>query len=139
MIRYRTGDLVELDPAPCLCGRSLVRLKGGILSRVDDMLTIRGNNVFPTAIEAILREFSEIIEYRLNVAASSAMQELKIEVETTIGVPDPANEFDCVRELLDRIEVTIHNRLHFRPEVIAVEPGSLPRHELKGRRIHRVP
>jgi len=139
VIRYRTGDLVELDPVSCPCGRSLLRLKCGILSRMDDMLTIRGNNVFPTAIEAILREFSEIIEYRLNVAARGAMQELKIEVETTIGVPDPANEFDRVRELLDRIEVTIHNRLHFRPEVIAVEPGSLPRHELKGRRIHRVP
>ncbi len=136
VIRYRTGDLVELDPAPCPCGRSLLRLKGGILSRVDDMLTIRGNNVFPTAIEAILREFLEIVEYRLTVAATGSMQELTIEIETMANVADPG---DRCTDLLNRIIAAIHDRLHFRPEITIVEPGTLPRHDMKGRRIHRVP
>ena len=127
VVRYRTGDLVELDPSPCPCGRSLLRLKGGILSRIDDMLTIRGNNVYPTAIEAILCEFPEIVEYRLHVITSHSMQELKIEIE-----PSSSEHYG---NLLDRVATAIHDRLHFRPELVIVETGALPRHEMKGRRI----
>jgi phenylacetate-CoA ligase len=136
VIRYRTGDLVELDPAPCPCGRSLLRLKGGILGRVDDMLTIRGNNVFPTAIEAILREFFEIVEYRFDVVSAGSMQELTIAIEPT---GDVAQQPDRCSDLLNRVIAAIHDRLHFRPEITIVEPGTLPRHEMKGLRIHRVP
>lgn len=139
MFRYRTGDLVELDPVPCPCGRSLLRLKGGIQSRVDDMVTIRGNNVYPTAIEAILREFPEIVEYRISIDTGRAMQELKISLETTFGTPQSDEEFLRVNDLLTRIAATIHDRLHFRPELILVEAGSLPRHEMKGRRVQRIP
>lgn len=131
VIRYRTGDVVEVDPAPCPCGRSWLRLRGGILGRVDDMITIRGNNVFPTAVEAILREFPEIVEYRLEVVSRKAMQELKIEIETSFGTT-AANA-----PLIERLAATIHERLHFRPEVVAIEPGQLPRFEMKGRRFHR--
>jgi phenylacetate-CoA ligase len=134
VIRYRTGDIVELDPQPCPCGHSLMRLKGGILGRMDDMLTIRGNNVFPTAIEAILREFPEVIEFRFNTVTRDSMPQLLIEIETTIGLPDAEShdEFDA---LMNRITSTIHDRLHFRPELIAVEPNSLPRSEMKSRRL----
>lgn len=131
VIRYRTGDLVEVDPSPCPCGRSLLRLKGGILGRVDDMFTIRGNNVFPTAVEAILSEFSEILEYRLEVQSNRAMQELKIEIETRLKTSDSN------AELIERVSNTIHERLHFRPQIAAVKPGHLPRFEMKGRRFHR--
>src|SRR6185503_13133777 len=51
LIRYRTGDLVELDRSPCACGRTFARLKGGILGRADDMVIVRGMNIFPSAIE----------------------------------------------------------------------------------------
>ncbi|MFP6764317.1 MAG: AMP-binding protein, partial [Planctomycetaceae bacterium] len=67
LIRYATGDLVETDPNPCPCGRSLIRLPGGILGRSDDMVTIRGNNVFPSAIESVLREFDQIVEFQVEV------------------------------------------------------------------------
>jgi phenylacetate-CoA ligase len=137
VIRYRTGDLVELDPSPCPCGRSWLRLKGGIQDRLDDMLTIRGNNVFPTAIEAILREFPEIIEYRFNVANDRAMQSLKIELETTLGVPQAPDAHQRQDDLLVRVAAAIHDRLHFQPELLVVAPGSLPRHEMKGRRLQR--
>lgn len=137
VIRYRTGDLVEVDSQPCSCGRQLLRLKRGILARVDDMLTIRGNNVFPTAIEAILREFSEVIEFRLSTVTRQAMTELQIEIETTIGIPNTNEEIDQWDELMIRIQNAIHNRLHFRPEILLAEPRSLPRFELKGRRLRR--
>jgi phenylacetate-CoA ligase len=60
VIRYRTGDLVKITRGRCACGRCLARLEGGILGRVDDMFIVRGNNVFPTAVEAVLRRFPEI-------------------------------------------------------------------------------
>ncbi len=136
MIRYRTGDIVEFDPQRCPCGRQLMRLKGGILGRVDEMLTIRGNNVFPTAIEAILREFPEVIEFQFDTVTRDSMPQLQIEIETTMGVPDveQAGEFHA---MIDRIKSAIHDRLHFRPEVIPVPPNSLPRSELKSQRMRK--
>ena len=136
MIRYRTGDIVELDPQPCPCGRQLMRLKGGVLGRVDDMLSIRGNNVFPTAVEAILREFPEVIEFQFDTVTRDSMPQLQIEIETTMGLPD-AEEIEEFHAMIDRIESAIHDRLHFRPEVIPVEPNSLPRSELKSQRMRR--
>lgn len=138
MIRYRTGDIVELDPEPCPCGRQLMRLKGGILGRVDDMLTIRGNNVFPTAIEAILREFPEVIEFQFHTVTRDSMPQLQIEIETTMGVPD-VEQIEEFHAMIDRIESAIHDRLHFRPEVVPVPPHSLPRSEMKSQRMNRKP
>ena len=135
MIRYRTGDIVELDPQPCPCGRSLMRLKGGILGRVDDMLTIRGNNVFPTAVEAILREFPEVVEFEFETVTRDAMPQLRIDIETTVGLPNSESERERFTLLAERIAAAIHDRLHFRPEIVAVPPLSLPRSELKSRRM----
>src|SRR5262249_51444946 len=67
LIRYRTGDLVRVDPKPCPCGRKWMRLAGGILGRTDDMIAIRGNNVYPSALENVLRRFAEISEYRVTI------------------------------------------------------------------------
>ena len=135
MIRYRTGDIVELDPLPCPCGRQLLRLRGGILGRIDDMLTIRGNNVFPTAVEAILREFTEVIEFQFDTVTRDAMPQLRIEVETNVALPNCNSEMERFNRLAERIAAAIHGRLHFRPEIVAVPPLSLPRSELKSRRM----
>ena len=78
LLRYRTGDLVRADPRPCACGRPYLRLDGGILGRTDDMICIRGNNVYPSALEAILRRFPEVTEYRIEVDASSTLPVLRI-------------------------------------------------------------
>jgi phenylacetate-CoA ligase len=145
LIRYRTGDLVQTDTEPCPCGRELLRLKGGILGRCDDMVTIRGNNVFPSSLEAILREFDEIAEYRIEVETDRSMQHLKIEIEPTaaVGGARPpgsqgiADSAQPVSELVDAVSRTIKDRLNFHAEVAAVAPGSLPRFELKGRRFFR--
>ncbi len=132
VIRYRTGDLVRVATQPCPSGLNLMRLEGGILGRADDMVTIRGNNVFPSSLDAILREFSEIVEYRTTVETRQAMPHLRIEIEPT-GTLTP----EQLRELTQRTHKAIKDRLNFQPEIIAVAPDTLPRFELKGRRFHR--
>ncbi len=132
VIRYRTGDLVQAAASPSPSGRTWLRLHGGILGRVDDMLIIRGNNVFPGSVETIIREFVEIVEFRLIVAQEREMQHLKIEIE-------PAGELSApsVQELTVRLGRVIKDRLNFHAEIHAVAVGSLPRFELKARRIVR--
>jgi phenylacetate-CoA ligase len=124
LIRYRTGDLVRVDPNPCPCGRKWLRLAGGILGRTDDMIAIRGNNFYPSALENVLRRFAEVAEYRVTIDRQSPLAEMRIEVETASG-PD----------LAARIGDTIRDELMFRAEVALVAPGTLPRFEMKSQRI----
>jgi phenylacetate-CoA ligase len=134
LIRYRTGDLVKAGTNPCPCGRELLHLDGGILGRADDMVTIRGNNVFPSSVEAILREYDGIAEYRIEVGPVRSMLHMKIEIEPAAGTAD--SEF-AVNALLAQVRRAIKDRLNFQAEVVAVPTGSLPRFELKGRRFFR--
>src|SRR6266576_4011743 len=85
VIRYRTGDRVIAARATCSCGRTLLKLVGGIAGRVDDMVTVRGVNVFPSAIEAIVRRFTEVEEYRVELVTVHEMDELLCTVETRGG------------------------------------------------------
>ncbi len=121
VIRYRTGDLVRPvwpgKDQPC----RFVLLDGGVLGRADDMMIIRGVNVFPTSVEKILRGFPEIDEFRMTAYRQGAMDQLKIDVEDRAGD-------------VGRIEQELQIRLGFRVEVTNVEPGSLPRFEAKGQR-----
>ncbi len=130
LIRYRTGDLVRMTRGMCKCGRCFARLEGGILGRVDDMFTVRGNNVFPSAVEAVLRRFNEVAEFRVNVVEVGALTQVRIEVEPVPQVGD-------ARELCRRLADTIQASLSFRAEVSAVPCGSLPRFEMKARRFVR--
>ncbi|MBI1831274.1 MAG: phenylacetate--CoA ligase family protein, partial [Planctomycetes bacterium] len=122
LIRYRTGDLVRVDPNPCPCGRTWMRLAGGILGRTDDMIAIRGNNVYPSALENVLRRFAEIAEYRVTLDRSSPLTQMRIEIEPiapwTLGRGE---------ELAARVAEAIRDELMFRAEVAVVAPGTLPR------------
>jgi len=124
LARYRTGDVVRAELSP----RGL-RLVGGILGRMDDMIHIRGNNVYPAAIEAVVRRFPEVHEFRVTVDSTSPLSELAIEVEST------ANSND--NQIADRLAQAIRDELHFRPTVISVSEGTLPRFEMKAKRFHR--
>jgi phenylacetate-CoA ligase len=128
VIRYRTGDLVQPSDEPCACGRSFLLLKGGVLGRADDMVIIRGVNVFPSAVEDVLREFSEIEEFRVEVFDRGAMREIRLVVEP-ISTECPG--------LADRVARRMRERIGLRPQVDLVEPGTLPRFELKARRFIR--
>ena len=133
LIRYRTGDLVRAAIEPCACGRKLLQLDGGILGRADDMITIRGNNVYPSSLEAILRQHEGVAEYRIEVFTIRSMLHLKIEIEPI----SDCNTQQAVQNLVDAVSGDVKNRLNFQAEVVAVASGSLPRFELKGRRFFR--
>ncbi len=127
VIRYRTGDLVVRRRELCRCGRTLARLEGGILARADDMVTIRGANVYPAAVEAVVRRFSEVAEYRATVASDGGMRALSLEIELTSrswGAPSIANQI--VSQLQEALGLTVPVRV--------VDPGTLPRFDMKARR-----
>jgi phenylacetate-CoA ligase len=131
VIRYRTGDLVRPSLASCPCGRPFVLLQGGVLGRADDMIVVRGVNVFPSAVENVLREFSEIEEFRVEVSARNPMLELRLVVEAR-------PEDDAARTLAERVRQRVRERIGLRPQVELVTPGTLPRFELKARRFVRI-
>jgi len=127
VIRYRTGDLVVRRSGPCPCGRTWARLEGGILSRSDDMVSIRGVNVYPSAIESVVRTFPEIAEFRSTVSHAGAMRTLSIEIEPGSGVQDAGT-------LTSRLAQRLREGLGLTIPVRLVDPGALPRFELKARR-----
>jgi phenylacetate-CoA ligase len=128
VIRYRTGDAVIFNEAPCDCGRTFLRLEGGVLGRVDDMITIRGVNVFPSAIENLIRACQEVDEFRVQAGKRGELDELSIEVELVEGA-----DADAVPAAIAR---SISSTIGFRPTVTTVPRGTLPRFELKAKRFH---
>jgi phenylacetate-CoA ligase len=133
VLRYRTGDLVRVDPNPCPCGRTFTRLLGGVLGRTDDMIPIRGNNFYPSALEEVVRRFAEVVEYRVEVDTRAPLTELRVEVE-------PGREVPTARYLLlsTQLAQAIRDDLLFRAEVTVAPPGSLPRFEMKAQRVKRI-
>lgn len=128
LIRYRTGDLVKVSKAErCACGRHELAFTGGILGRADDMFIIRGVNVYPGAVDNIVRGFREVSEYRVILATRDSLNEISIEVDTA---SDTANG----PALADRIQRAFQTALTLRVPVKVVPPGSLPHFEMKGRR-----
>ena len=130
VIRYRTGDLVRLNLSPCACGRSFARFDGGLLGRSDDMVTIRGVNVYPTAIENVIRQFSTVDEFLVTVTTKQEMQHLEVQIEVVSG-----NDAEHVRT---HVEQAIYHALSLRPTVIVAKPGTLAHFELKARRFRRL-
>ncbi len=129
LVRYRTGDLVraEGEPADLPGVPNWLRLRGGVLGRADDMIHVRGNNLYPTAIEAIVRRFPEVVEFRVVIDQAGPLPDLRVEVEPA----DPAS----AEHLADAVARAVRDNLLFRVEVCPVAPGSLPRFEMKARRV----
>jgi phenylacetate-CoA ligase len=127
VIRYRTGDLVVKRSDPCSCGRTFARVQGGILARADDMISIRGVNVYPAAIESVVRRFPEIVEFRSTAAYTGSMRTLSIEIEPAPNVTD-------VRAVATGLSQLLNESLGLKVPVHVVEQGSLPRFEMKSRR-----
>jgi len=128
VLRYRTGDLVKaVCVDPCECGRYEVGLIGGIIGRADDMVLIRGVNVYPSAVEDIVRRFEEVAEYQVEVYDSIPVTEIEVRAEPIPTCADPA-------KLQDRLQAAFKDRLNLRVPVHLAEPGSLPRFEMKAKR-----
>ena len=130
VIRYRTGDLVRLNLTPCACGRTFACFDGGLLGRTDDMVTIRGVNVYPTAIENVIRQFSAVGEYQVTVTAQQEMHNLEVKIEVVAG-----HDAEHVR---GHVEQAIYRALSLRPTVTVAQPGELARFEMKARRFRRL-
>jgi len=129
LLRYRTGDLVVMSRERCACGRSTARLMGGILGRGDDMITIRGVNIFPSAIENIVRRHAAVVEYAIHVFQQRGMDELGLKVEID-GSAD-------VNQIVAALIHDCHRDLHIRTDVECGPANTLPRFELKSRRVVR--
>ena len=127
VIRYRTGDMVVRQSAPCPCGRTFARLEGGVLARADDMINIRGVNVYPAGIESVVRHFAEVVEFRATVSWSGSMRSLSVDVEM-------APEFADGSGLVGRVSHMLRMALGLTVPVHLVAPGTLPRFEMKARR-----
>jgi len=128
VIRYRTGDYVRLTRRPCTCGCGYAAALGGLLSRVDDMLIVRGVNIYPSAIENVVRAFREIGEFEIVASDEREMTELLLRVEVETGEPS---------EIADRLRQSFQEIFSLRPTIEVVETGSLPRYPLKAARLKR--
>jgi phenylacetate-CoA ligase len=128
LLRYRTSDIVQAAAAgSCECGTRDLALEGGILGRTDDMLVVRGVNVYPSAVENIVRGFETVSEYRVEIQNHRTLPELSIRVE-----PSPEHAQDST--LAHRLEAALTNAFSLRIPVSLALPGSLPRFEMKARR-----
>lgn len=132
LIRYRTKDLVEkVSHSECTCGRTSDIYRGGILGRVDDMKAVRGTNVYPRAVEAIVREHPEIEEFQIILTRHDGLRDeitVKIELKPGADAHYPRIETELAKGLADG-----HEGLRFNVERAA--QGELPRFELKAKRL----
>ncbi|HEX7263518.1 MAG TPA: phenylacetate--CoA ligase family protein [Candidatus Dormibacteraeota bacterium] len=124
LIRYRTGDRVRVSRERCSCGSPFVKLLGGILGRVDDMFTVRGVNLFPSQVEDIVRRHPQIVDFVIERRRERQMDEVSLLIETV------DDDFST-----DRIEADLRQALGVRLGCRVVGRGTLPRSELKSKRI----
>ncbi len=119
VIRYRTGDRVAIDTSPTENDRTFRRLKGGVIGRIDDALIVRGINVFPSAIENIVRRFENVGEFAVDVYRNKNLDEMEIRVEIGGDKPEVTGKA-IVKELRNGLGLRVQ--------------GTLPRFDLKARR-----
>jgi phenylacetate-CoA ligase len=129
VIRYRTGDLASISYRPCACGRVFAR-HSKVYARTDDMLIIRGVNVYPAAIGAVLADLEGVDpRYRILVLREGAMDQLEIQIEV-----EPSFMADTVRKLQgfqQHVEERMRQELGIRPRVRLVEPRTVPPEQLR--------
>src|SRR5690606_1744214 len=135
LVRWWTGDVVVRDSTPCACGRTLARLPGGVIGRADDMLVIKGVNLFPSAVEDVVRRTEGVVgEYRIVLdddvtdRTTGALTAIKLRVEA-----DP----ERVDEVCARLAAAVRAELTVRALVEPVPPGSLDRNAPTARRVLR--
>jgi phenylacetate-CoA ligase len=132
MIRYRTRDITRVSSARCSCGRSHLRLRR-ITGRNDDMLIIRGVNVYPSQIEAVLVGLPDIApHYQLVVSRRGNMDELAVEVE---AAPSLHASADAYRRLAEQVRYQIKSLIGVTAEVTVKKPGDVPRSQGKAVRV----
>ena len=117
----------SINHQPCLCGRHTLALDGGILGRTDDMIIVRGVNVFPSAVEDIIRACGDVAEYQVTVSTARSLTELSVQIEPAPGCSDSS-------ALVKRLEKSFEDALALRVPVETMPTGTLPRFEMKAKR-----
>jgi phenylacetate-CoA ligase len=125
VLRYRTGDHVRINRDVCECGRTFVRMDGGIIGRIDQMLIVRGVNIFPSSLESIVRSFPSVQEFRVVIENVNEMDELRILVEVDGEHPEDLAKA-VGRETAHRLGLRIG---------VEVAAERLPRFEMKASRV----
>lgn len=124
LLRYRTGDWVKKRYCAGRLG-----LEGGVLCRVDDMVVVRGVNVYPSAVEQVVRQFPEVVEFEVEQRRVEAMAEIVLRVEVASGAEG----------VVKRLEARLRDTFALRIPVVQVASGSLPRYEFKAQRWRKMP
>jgi phenylacetate-CoA ligase len=133
LLRYRTKDLCTLDDTPCECGRTTVRMSR-IVGRSDDMLIIRGVNLFPSQVESVILEMEEFEpHYLLIVDRVNNLDTLEVQVEVRDGFY--SDEINRMMELRKKIAAKLHSVLGLSADIRLVEPGTIARSEGKAKRV----
>jgi len=141
VIRYRTGDIASVSGAPCRCGRTFVRMSR-VVGRTDDMLIIRGINVYPSQVESVLVALPELSpHYQLTVTRERTLDELEVKIEVSEGFAKQlagafTGDEPMVAELAARCQQKLLGVLGVTAKLTLVPPGSLPRSE--GGKLRRV-
>jgi len=134
MIRLASGDLTLWEDAPNPCGRTYPRLPQGMFGRIDDMFTIRGENVYPSEVDAVLNQLPGYGgEHRIVITREGAMDELVIRIE--IAGEHHAQGAQAHRALRDEAARRLQKMLGLRSKLEVVAPGTFPRTDFKARRV----
>src|SRR5262249_36100438 len=122
LLRYRTRDLVKWQKrdSPCACGRFEMALEGGILGRTDDMVVVRGVNVYPSAVDEIVRAHDDVVEYQVQLSVDRAMPEISLQIE-------PSPQCRDVAGMIRNLERSFETALALRVPITTVPAGTLPR------------
>lgn len=123
LLRYRTGDWVKKS-----FHQGRLGLEGGVLCRLDDMVVVRGVNVYPSAVEEVVRQFAEVVEFEVEQRRVEAMEEIRVKVELAAGS----------ERVAIKLEARLRDTFALRIPVVQVASGSLPRYEFKARRWRKV-
>ena len=133
VIRYRSGDLASVSYRPCACGRVFAR-HSKVYARTDDMFVIRGVNVYPSSIEAVLPDIEQVEpHYQIVLYREGSLDQIEIQIEVT-----PSFFSDTVRKLQGfqhHVEERLRQELGIRPRVRLVEPKTIPPHPRRARRV----
>jgi phenylacetate-CoA ligase len=130
-LRFVVGDFTTLDYDRCVCGRTLARARGGFVGRADDMLNIRGQKLFPSVIEEVVRGFDLLgDEFQIVLEKDGVMDTFTIVAETRDQIAAGAGE-----RLIEMIAAEVIRQCELRPRVRLVTPGTLPKTEFKARRV----
>jgi phenylacetate-CoA ligase len=128
LLRYRTGDVVRrTSSAECVCGSKEMGLEGGIIARTDEMFVVRGVNLYPSAVESVVRSAGPVSEFRVELDDSAALLEMRLEIEPAPGCSEP-------EALARRVQAAMLSAFTLRVPVRCVAQGALPRFETKAKR-----